>query len=83
MNVSLRLLPCVVAFMVIAGLSLARAQQVNQVIWQLGIEDQGQGEFTQEQNSNDPPGSPTDQDDDFYFAGTYLEVGPVAETEPW
>lgn len=69
--------------MVIAGLSLARAQQVNQVIWQLGIEDQGQGEFTQEQNSNDPPGSPTDQDDDFYFAGTYLEVGPVAETEPW
>ncbi|MFT4637433.1 MAG: hypothetical protein ACI8T1_000742 [Verrucomicrobiales bacterium] len=50
-------------------------------LWQLGIIDGGQGEFSQEVGANDPPGSPDEQDDDYYFAGTYGEVGAVAADE--
>lgn len=83
MIVPLRLILLVCALSVMMALPAVYAQQVNQVIWQLGVEDGGQGEFTQETASNDPPGSPTDQDDDFYFAGSYVEVGEVTEREPW
>ena len=50
-------------------------------LWQLGDIDGGQGEFSQEGGASDPPGSPEEQDDDYYFAGTYAEVGAVAEDE--
>lgn len=66
------------------GVQAARGQQVSQLIWQLGIEDGGQGEFSQEQASNDPPGSAAAQDDDFYFAGTYPDpILEVSQREPW
>jgi hypothetical protein len=55
MNVSNRLFLSVCGLMVVAALPAARAQQVSQLIWQVGVEDSGQSEFSQEQNSNDPP----------------------------
>ncbi len=53
-------------------------------LWQLGIDDGGQGEFTQEQGgSPEAPGSATELDDDYYFAGEYPDpIGTVAEDEP-
>ena len=81
MNTSFRFLLSVCTF--VAGLQVAQGQ-VNQVIWQLGLEDGGQGEFSQEGGSNEAPGSPEAQDDDFYFAGEYPDtVGSVAQTEPF
>jgi hypothetical protein len=84
MTASFRVYLSIGALLAVLGLQAVRAQQVSQLIWQLGIEDQGQGEFTQEQSSNDPPGDPAAQDDDFYFAGTYPDpIGVVSQTEPW
>jgi autotransporter-associated beta strand protein len=53
-------------------------------LWQLGIDNGGQGEFGQEVNGSTPaPGSATAKDDDYYFAGTYPSpIGTVATSEP-
>ena len=84
MNASQRIFLSACALAAVMGLQVARAQQVSQLIWQLGNEDGGQSEFSQEQSSNDPPGDPAAQDDDFYFAGTYPDpIGVVSQTEPW
>ncbi len=79
MKTLLRTIILVAALMTWFGTRSASAQ----VIWELGIQDGGQGEFSQERGSNDPPGSPEEQDDDFYFAGTYAEIGVVTTTEPF
>ena len=49
-------------------------------LWLLGNIDNSQAEFSQETTANDPPGSPDEQDDDYYFAGTY-GVGQVDADE--
>ncbi|MDB4491656.1 hypothetical protein N9260_01400 [bacterium] len=52
-------------------------------LWQLGDIDGNQSEFSQEAGANDPPGSAEEQDDDFYFAGTFpAPVGAVTADEP-
>lgn len=85
MKTTCRILLGVCGFIGISGLQLVHGQQqVSQLLWQLGIEDLSQGEFSSEQTSNDPPGSAEAQDDDFYFAGTYPDpIGVVSEREPW
>jgi hypothetical protein len=82
MNASLRLVFALSALIALSAAQVALGQ-TRQVIWQLGAEDGGQTEFSQEGSSNDPPGSPEAQDDDFYFAGTYPEIGVVSQTEPF
>lgn len=54
-------------------------------LWVLGDPTNGdQTEFSQEMGLDEPPGSPTEQDDDFYFWGTYPEpIGVVSEHEPF
>lgn len=48
-------------------------------VWQLGSDDESLSPFTQEDFSgNNPPGSATAKDDDYYLAGTYAGVGTVA-----
>jgi hypothetical protein len=56
------------------------------LLWELGLEDNSQGEFHQEGGSVNPlPGSPTVVDNDYYFAGTYFALDPplVATDEPF
>lgn len=51
-------------------------------LWQLGVADGTPGEFNQEVGGANPePGSPTNRDDDYYFAGIYESVGIVAADE--
>ena len=48
-------------------------------VWQLGDDDADFLPFTQENfSANNPPGSATVKDDDYYLAGTYSGVGTVA-----
>lgn len=53
-------------------------------VWQLGTDDGQVEPFSQENfNPNNPPGSATTLDDDYYFAGTYpAPVGTLASDEP-
>ena len=53
-------------------------------VWQLGISNNSQTEFAQEDgNVNSAPGSATAKDDDYYFAGDYPEpIGSLAQDEP-
>lgn len=53
-------------------------------LWQIGVDNNSQSEFGQEQGgTNAAPGSATFKDDDYYFAGTYpAPIGVVAATEP-
>ncbi len=52
-------------------------------VWQLGNDDASFLPFTQEDfSANDPPGSATVKDDDYYLAGTYPSpVGSLANNE--
>ena len=52
-------------------------------LWQVGVADGGAGDLVQEDNSiTPPPGSATQRDDDWYFAGVYPDpVGIVADDE--
>ncbi|CAN5183591.1 hypothetical protein BH23VER1_BH23VER1_11620 [soil metagenome] len=59
-----------------------------QLLWQVGIEDDSQAEFAQENGVvSGPPGSPFDLDDDYYTAGDYTDydafIGVVEAPEPW
>jgi hypothetical protein len=82
MNSSFRLWLSLCALVAVMLVQVARGQ-AKQVIWQLGVEDGGQSEFSGENTYTDPPGSAELLDDDFYFAGTYPDsVGVVATTEP-
>ena len=84
MNKKQRILLGVGAVIALLSMQSVRAQQVSQLIWQLGVEDGGQSEFSQEGGSNEPPGDPNAQDDDFYFAGSYPDtVGVVSQREAW
>jgi len=52
------------------------------VLWSLGVDDNTQAEFSQENfNSNALPGAADVKDDDYYFAGTYADIGEVLEDE--
>ena len=53
-------------------------------LWQLGMDDGGQAEFSQEVGgSAEAPGSAEELDDDYYFAGTYPDpIGVLAADEP-
>lgn len=62
------------AFLGLACAPLASAAFVQ--IWQIGVDDDGQGEFVQESGGLEPaPGSASARDDDYYLAGTY--PGPI------
>lgn len=74
---------CCLLGMICLPVFLVPAQTFEQV-WQLGLEDNSINEFSQESFAqNEPPGSPTVKDNDYYFAGEYAAVGPVAQDEPW
>ncbi len=53
-------------------------------VWQLGTDDNASPPFVSENYySNNPPGSATAIDDDYYFAGTYpAPIGTLAANEP-
>jgi len=53
-------------------------------VWSLGVQNGNPMEFGDETwEMNPPPGSATERDNDFYFAGSYpASVGAVAGTEP-
>ena len=53
------------------------------VLWELGLDDNSQADFVQETGGHGPPGAPDAQDDDYYFAGSYEEIGDVEEDEEW
>ena len=63
---------------------LAATAQNYVSVWQLGISNNSQTEFAQEDgNVNSAPGSATAKDDDYYFAGDYPEpIGSLAQDEP-
>ncbi len=51
-------------------------------LWLLGLQNGNQSEFSQESGASPAPGSAMEQDDDYYFAGTYPgEIGTVAADE--
>lgn len=52
-------------------------------VWQLGADDGNLAPFSQESwGPNNPPGSPTVKDDDYYFSGSYpAPVGVVSQNE--
>ncbi|MEZ5324060.1 MAG: hypothetical protein R3F19_03235 [Verrucomicrobiales bacterium] len=53
-------------------------------LWQIGEDDESQGDFSQEMGVNPPPGNPVGLDDDYYLAGTYPDpIGIVEQDEPW
>ena len=52
------------------------------VLWSLGVDNNTQSEFAIEDfNSNPLPGAVDVKDDDYYFAGTYADIGEVLEDE--
>jgi len=52
------------------------------VLWSLGVDDNTQAEFAIEDfNSSPLPGAADVKDDDYYFAGTYADIGEVLEDE--
>ena len=50
-------------------------------LWQIGVDDGSQAEFSQENGTQAAPGSPTVFDDDFYLAGSYPAPVNVVETD--
>lgn len=53
-----------------------------ELVWQLGTNNGGTGEFEQEGGTNPAPGNPYRRDDDYYFAGEYGgSIGTVVEDE--
>lgn len=65
-----------------AGLALPALSAPFSPVWQLGSDDGLLPPFSQESfGPNNPPGSATVKDDDYYLAGTYPGVGTVAANE--
>ncbi|MFP6897326.1 MAG: hypothetical protein VCA38_12045 [Roseibacillus sp.] len=64
--------------------TLAAPAQTFIQLWQVGIENNSQTDFAQENGIiNFPPGSATAKDDDYYFAGIYpAPIGALAADEP-
>ena len=52
------------------------------LVWEVGTDNETQEEFSLESGAgNDPPGSPSELDDDYYLAGFYDEFGDLPEDE--
>ena len=70
------------AFVLVLGFA-SSLQAGFTTFWSLGVNDGSANEFVSESyNSNDPPGSATQKDDDYYFAGTYAApIGVVSVSE--